>query len=649
MKRTIRGYSQIAAMALSLAPGHAWAQRAAENAVLAADDAFGTTVGLEVTGIYSENDTRGFSPLKAGNYRLDGIYFDPVATVSGRTKTGAAIRVGHAANDFPFPAPTGIVDAKLRSAGDDFTASLALTRSQFGGDIEELDFRVPVVRDRLSLALGVGHSYSMPSDRTPTRSWSGLFKPVLRWNGGEFSPFFAISRIYDNNPRPLIQVPDGVLPPLPDHLRYLGQTWARGLSTSINTGATLRTTLGGGFSLRAGLFRSSSVRDRNYSEIFAVTAPSGLSRHRFIADPKQDLHSWSGEAQIAWRLGDARVQHRLIAGYRARDRHTETGGSDVRDFGTVTLGELDAEVMPAFTFGAVNVGRVRQSAVMLGYMGTLAGVGQINLGLQRATYRADFLDARSGATTHSRSQAWLYNASAVIELSKALALFAGTQRGLEDSGTAPENAANRNEQLPATRSTQYEGGLRWKQGQSQLKLSMFQIEKPYFSFDATGRFTELGTVRHRGVEASFHGTYFKRLSVLAGAVAMQPRVSGPARDLGLVGPRPAGTPSLYARLDLNYRTDLLGGLTPTASFIWQGNRAVGSRPVVALGGAQQTLPGYGLLDLGLRQQFHIGKIPASFRYVLNNVLDHKAWKVLASNVLQPDDRRRFSLTVAADF
>ena len=649
MTRIISMGGHFAALAICLVPGAALAQRAGDNAVLAADDAFGTTVGLEVTGIYNEADTRGFSPLKAGNYRLDGIYFDPVASVSGRTKTGSAIRVGHAANDYPFPAPTGIVDAKLRTAGDDFTASLALTRSQFGGDLEELDFKIPILPGRLSVAAGVGHSFSMPADRTTSNSVSALIKPVLRWRGGEISPFYAVSLIYDNFPRPLIQISGADLPPPPESLRYLGQEWARGRSTMTNMGVTTRATLGGGLSLRAGLFRSSTVKQANYSEIFAVTAPSGLSRHRFIADPRQDVHAWSGEAQIAWRFGGQHIQHRLIAGYRARDRHTESGGSDVRDFGTVMLGELDPEPMPTFTYSAVNVGRVRQSAVMLGYMGTMPGLGQINLGVQRAHYRADFRDARSGGQSQSRAQTWLYNASAVVEATPHLALFLGTQRGLEDSGAAPENAVNRNEQLPATRSTQYEGGLRWKQGTSQFKLSAFQIEKPYFSFDAAGVFSELGTVRHRGIEASYHGQFGGRLNVLAGAVAMDPKVSGPALTQGLVGSRPAGTPTLYARLDLNYRTDLLGGLTPTASLIYLGRRAVGSRPVAALGGQQLFMPGYAVVDLGLRQQFHIGKIPASFRYVLNNVLDHKAWKVVASNVLQPDDRRRFSLTVAADF
>ena len=49
-----------AAVAIVLAPpAPAFAQRTAENAVTASEDAFGTQVGLESTGIYTEGDTRG--------------------------------------------------------------------------------------------------------------------------------------------------------------------------------------------------------------------------------------------------------------------------------------------------------------------------------------------------------------------------------------------------------------------------------------------------------------------------------------------------------------------------------------------------------------------------------------------------------------
>ena len=87
-------------IAMALAPCPALAQRANENAVASSDDAFGTSVGLETTGIYTDSDTRGFSPLKAGNVRIDGIYYDPIGgSISGRIRASTAIRVGFAASD----------------------------------------------------------------------------------------------------------------------------------------------------------------------------------------------------------------------------------------------------------------------------------------------------------------------------------------------------------------------------------------------------------------------------------------------------------------------------------------------------------------------------------------------------------------------
>lgn len=54
----------------------AWAQRADENAVRAAGDAFGTSVGNERIGLYNLVDVRGFSPITAGNIRMPTI--DPL-------------------------------------------------------------------------------------------------------------------------------------------------------------------------------------------------------------------------------------------------------------------------------------------------------------------------------------------------------------------------------------------------------------------------------------------------------------------------------------------------------------------------------------------------------------------------------------------
>ena len=49
----------------------------------------------------------------------------------------------------------------------------------------------------------------------------------------------------------------------------------------------------------------------------------------------------------------------------------------------------------------------------------------------------------------SRSDPWLYNGTVAVFPTHAVALYAGYARGLEESGTPPPNAANRNQALPA--------------------------------------------------------------------------------------------------------------------------------------------------------------------------------------------------------
>ena len=112
------------AIALSIAlgvgagSGPALAQRAAENAIASADDAFGSTVGTEKSGIYNDMEVRGFNPVRAGNLRIEGVYFDEQGGLTGRDRAGSRVRVGIAALDYPFPAPSGIVDYQLRPSGE---------------------------------------------------------------------------------------------------------------------------------------------------------------------------------------------------------------------------------------------------------------------------------------------------------------------------------------------------------------------------------------------------------------------------------------------------------------------------------------------------------------------------------------------------
>src|SRR5689334_20649356 len=102
-----------AAQLLSACP--ALAQRSQENALASAVDGFGSTVGNERVGVYSTTSVRGFSPITAGNRRIEGLYFDLGGNgLTTRLFARSTVRVGLPALAYAFPAPSGIVDYDFR-------------------------------------------------------------------------------------------------------------------------------------------------------------------------------------------------------------------------------------------------------------------------------------------------------------------------------------------------------------------------------------------------------------------------------------------------------------------------------------------------------------------------------------------------------
>ncbi|MFA6032208.1 MAG: hypothetical protein WC889_04835 [Myxococcota bacterium] len=118
--------------------------RSDENAIRAAEDAFGTSIGRETIGLYSSQNIRGFSPISAGNARIEGLYFDQVWGVTSRIRRSTTVRIGISALGFPFPAPTGIVDYSFRTPGREASLGLAAGVDSYGATFVEGDAVVPL-------------------------------------------------------------------------------------------------------------------------------------------------------------------------------------------------------------------------------------------------------------------------------------------------------------------------------------------------------------------------------------------------------------------------------------------------------------------------------------------------------------------------
>ena len=615
------------------------AQRAGDNVVTQAQDAFGTTVGNEQIGLYSAGAVRGFSPTRAGNLRIDGLYFDLqgfTPALFERTR----IRVGIAAQGYVFPAPTGIVDYSLRG-----TASSSRSLVVAAGPLESLgaeaDLRAASGDGRVGAALDLALSrLNLEFGSSAPTADAAL---VLRWRPSsslEIRSFAATHRWKDDDQPPMIFGDDLHLPPRVARGHYLGQAWGQdgqldtlGTIVNLNPAPRLR--------LRAGLFLSHRAIQGDFTDLFLDTGPDGLGHHVVVASPDQAGRSLSGELQAAYGLEEGKRAHRLSLSVRARSVERLYNGSVLLDLGAVPLGVRQTIPQPDLVFARRTVDEIRQSTAGLAYELRWQQLGELGLGVQRTFYRKR-VELPDGGTAVDRDSPWLFYASAAFYLSPQLAVFASYTRGLEESGFAPVNAANRGAAVQALRTRQREAGLRLGLGSVRLVTDLFEIRKPYVTLNADRIYGPYGIVTHRGAEVSVSSDPLPGLHLVAGALLLDPRISGEVVDLGLIAARPIGQPRRVLRLNLDYRFPHFPRLSVDAALRSDGARFATADNRVAV-------PARSVVDLGLRYRFALGRSAATARLLVTNATNSFGWDVRPGGALTYIAGRAASLTLTTDF
>lgn len=634
-----------AVLAAALIACPAFAQRSADNAVTAAEDAFGTSVGYESIGLYSISQVRGFSPVTAGNVRLEDLYIDRQSAITPRLSASSAIRVGLSAQGYLFPAPTGLVNYRLRNFGDHPVVSAVAGSYSYGAPTVEVDAQIPIDGKALGFAAGFAWTqerYNYGGDARYVRA-----AIIPRWrprDGIEIIPFWSIVFGNDEQVAPTILTAGNHAPPKVIRAQYFGQDWAAKDSRTTNSGLIAKARFGSGWSIASGVFRSSATTRHNYTELFLQTDPAGQTRERVIADPGQNYASISGEMRIGRTMTEGPRSHALFASLRARRLNSLYGGAAAPvDLPASMLGAVQPIARPPFSFSERTSDHVRQVTGGLAYRGRWKSVAEIGLGVQRTDYRKAVDIPGAVRSSDTRDSPWLFNGSATLHPLAAVDLYASYTRGLEDSGLAPANAANRNEALPAIHTEQTDAGIRLALGRGfKVVAGVFDVRKPYFNTDEANRFAILGDVRHRGAELSLSGNPTDRLSVVAGAVLMRPRVSGIAVDQGRVGRRPLGQAARIVRANADYRVPMLPGFSVDLAVSNYGKRPA-SRDNKVL------LAPYTIVDIGARYRFRMAGAPSSFRLQMSNVGNVFAWNVVGSNSYAIMDKRRIIALLAADF
>ncbi len=621
------------------------AQRADENAVTSAEDAFGTRVGSENVGLYDSRNARGFDPQQAGNMRLNGLYFDQQALFGPRLQRSQSMRVGLTAQSYPFPAPTGIVDTSLIMPADHLIVSVATQYSTPSGQRSlTFDVSTPLIKDKLGMFVGTNLMQSITdwNGKNPFLTTAALW----RWTPSEnfeAIPFVYYNQQLDGDVQPQIFTGGAYQPPRFDRNVFFGQDWADRRYNDLNAGLILRGASGENWRLQGALFRSDQDRLDNFVIFYRNTQSNGVADLAVRRDPHHRLTSTSGEIRATGVYTQGIYRHTVHIAVRGRDTNRLFGAGQTISLGQATIGVYQPVARPVFTYGVRDRDAVKQITPGISYGGQWAGVGEFSVGLQKSFYNREF-GKENAAPTPTKSRPWLYNATATATLSRNLAIYASYTRGIEEFGTAPDNAANAGAPVPAALTKQVDAGFRYRilPGVS-LVAGVFEVSKPYFDRDQTNIYTNVGSIRHRGIEMSLTGQPLPGVTVVAGSVLLNARISGLSVDRGLIGNVPPGTPPSIFRLSLQYG--------PSA---WRGFSVDAQTDYAASQYANRTntfrIPAAVTFDVGLRYAFKINDVTASIRAQVRNVLDSYDWNVDGpSGRFSPSVPRRFSLRLAGDF
>jgi iron complex outermembrane receptor protein len=623
----------------------AQAQRASENAVTQAEDAFGTSVGNEQVGLYSSYDVRGFSPTAAGNVRIEGLYFDQATDLNPRLQQSSQIRVGIAAQGYAFPAPTGVVDYTLRLPGAEPRLSALVESNTRGTTRVEFDGAHGLIEGRLSIAGGVGFHRDVLADGSANYEHNEAV--LLKWTPLEnvnVMPFWSRTDYYDKRSGQTYAPAGPFLPAFNPGRHFFGPDWALGREFDSNYGVVARITPFADWDLKVGLFRSEKKEPDSMFVLLSNLDRDGNGHLRVFADPPSGRRSTSGEVRLEHTVQEGPRLHRAIFSVRMRDRDAEYGGAAIINLGATAIGERISAQRPDFHFSPQIRDHVEQTTIGFSYQLAWKGLGVLGLGVQRPSYhKRTLIPGQQPAI--SDDQPWLFDASLAAEVLEDVTVYGDFTRGLEDSEIAPQNASNRNQALPAITTRQKDVGLRWAVTPGvKLVFGLFDIQKPYFNINPQNLYTQLGEIQNKGIEISLAGNVLAELDVVAGAVLAEPRVQGDAVDLGLVGRHPVGMPSRQLDVNFNWRPPQEQALSFNLGVSYQSSVPAVVSNLVSV--SDRTV-----VNGDVRYSFVMGGYPASLKFGIQNLFDSRDWDLDGAGAynIYWDSGRRLNARLIVDF
>lgn len=635
----------LAALALAtLAPALALAQRADENAVTAADDAFGTKIGTQAIGLYDAENVRGFSPRAAGNLRIEGLYFDQQTYGNNRCLVvEETVRVGLAAQFFDTPSPTGIANYTLHASGPTNAGSVVLLRGPFLTTGVDLDAQ----RVSRGGAVGVGLCFQTRGNADidlARRAHAKTVGAVANWHPSarmELIGFWGEDNGDEHDELPSVFVNGTDRPPAFVTRLLPTQHWATWAWHELTAGTILRSTGSGHWSWASGLFYSQERDPVVFNYLFDDLRADRTIRAQIDIVPPQHTRSTSGEMRLLHRSQVGKQQRLWSIALRGRNLARGFGGDYFHDytdeFGRLGIDEHRALPMPDYFFTPGSQDNVRQLGLGVSFEQRWDGRGSVSLGVQKVDYRRAIRSP--GGVTREHSTPTLASLRFTLNPRPTLVLYGGYTRGLEDSAPAPTNAIVPYATAPATATWQVDAGLRLTpRAGVQLVAGVFQIQKAYFNLDTGRRYGQLGQVRHRGVEASATISGENGLTSVLGGVWLRPSLQLESDSVDPNAGVVLGVIPLLLDADFDYAPQSWGKWSAGAQV-----KRVSARPA-----GMQDLPSYWLFSLTARYRTSIFGRTCVLRVDGADLNDATDFKILSTGAALSEEGRSVALTFTMD-
>lgn len=612
------------------------AQDVSKNPILSAEDIFGTKTGRDAIGIYSSDSVRGFSPLTAGNLRIEGMYFDEKSPLTARIIDAETVHVGLSAQDYAFPSPTGIVDLTLAQIEPTPRITPTVTLGPYGGFSQDIAVNVPL-SEQFGLAGGVGHFNDHFGNGGRSRSQSAGV--VSRWTPSpQFATTFFWGKVHTpwEAQGPVFSTDSDFLPSATWHHHYATPSWQFSHFDAQNYGVLSHLYVGE-WSFRTGLFHSEKNTLGTMTDVLLLADQRHASHRVVIASPPSHGASDSGEIRLSRAINFTKIKHLVTVSLRGNQSDTTYGQSQTVTIPVQAMSGAELTPRPVIGPRALTIDQSRQLTVGISYRFRWGDRIDAGVGLMRTRSRQTIVQNQHFPVAEHDSIVQP-NADVSYQLRPGLTVYGNYTEGLEQSGEAPGYAVNREQILPDIITRQWSTGVEWKKTRiGTVAASLFSIRKPYFYLHSQGQYTADGIESHRGLELSILSHPTKRLTVLSGFVVMDPSVQvdrySSAERIGHI---PVGQPKQIGQTNLNYTFAQVPNLSIGSSLQYFSSQQ-------ATNDNRITVPGFVLVNADLRYLFHLQQKEAVIRMNLQNLLNRQQLLVAGSSVYQFLDPRSLTL------